>query len=95
MDIQLSSAAQNIISQEMSLGYGSPSEVVEQALRLLHTTSQHKVEQLRSVLIEAEQSGEAMDFDLDADLDALEEEALGELAEANLEIHSCVVTSRA
>jgi putative addiction module CopG family antidote len=75
----------------MSLGYGSPSEVIEQALRLLHHTSQHQVEQLRAVLIEAEQRGEATDFDLDSDLDALDEAALAELAEGNLEIHPCVI----
>jgi putative addiction module CopG family antidote len=89
MDVQLSPSAQAIINQEMERGYDSPDEVVEEALRLLHTANQSKVEQLRTVLIKAEQSGEAEDFDLDTDLDALDQEALDELATGNLERCLC------
>jgi putative addiction module CopG family antidote len=91
MDLQLSSSAQQIIDQEMALGYSSPNEVIEQALRLLHAANRDKVERLRSVLIAAEQSGEAEDFDLDVDLDVLEQEALDEIAAGNMEISSCVI----
>jgi putative addiction module CopG family antidote len=91
MELQLSPSAQAILDQEMALGYGSPSEVIEQALRLLHTANQTKLDGLRSVLIAAEQSGEAEDFDLDVDLDILEQEALAELADGNMEISPCVI----
>lgn len=94
MDLQLSPSAQEIIDQAMALGYSSPNEVIEQALKLLHAANRDRLERLRLVLIAAEQSGAAEDFDPDVDLDALEQEALGEIAAGNLEIGPCIVAQR-
>jgi antitoxin ParD1/3/4 len=62
-----------IASQVQSGRYGSASEVIRAGLRLLET-QETKMNTLRQLLIEGEQSGDA-DYDLDDFIDELDHEA--------------------
>jgi putative addiction module CopG family antidote len=65
MDLRLSPTAQDIISREMALGFDDPSQVIEQALQMFHTTRQQKIEHLQAALQEGKQSGASVPFDMD------------------------------
>lgn len=73
MHISLSPVAEEIVKQQMALGYSSADQVVERALKLLREESERKLERLRAALIEGEQSGEPVLYDLEvlvAEVDA-------------------------
>ena len=61
-----------ITSQVQSGRYGSASEVIRSALRLLET-QEAKMNTLRQLLVEGEESGIA-DYDLDSFIDELDSE---------------------
>ncbi|WP_080370982.1 type II toxin-antitoxin system ParD family antitoxin, partial [Vibrio cholerae] len=61
-----------ITSQIQSGRYGSASEVIRSALRLLEN-QETKLQSLRQLLIEGEQSGDA-DYDLDSFINELDSE---------------------
>ncbi|GIC07089.1 putative transcriptional regulator [Vibrio cholerae] len=61
-----------ITSQIQSGRYGSASEVIRSALRLLEN-QETKLQSLRQLLVEGEQSGDA-DYDLDSFINELDSE---------------------
>lgn len=61
-----------ITSQVQSGRYGSASEVIRSALRLLEN-QETKLQSLRQLLVEGEQSGDA-DYDLDSFINELDSE---------------------
>ena len=61
-----------ITSQVQSGRYGSASEVIRSALRLLEN-QETKLQSLRQLLVEGEQSGDA-DYDLDSFISELDSE---------------------
>jgi antitoxin ParD1/3/4 len=64
MNLQLSPQAEKIIQQQLALGYANAGEVVENALLLIQDATQQKIAHLRAALLEGEQSGDAVPFDL-------------------------------
>ena len=74
--ITLGDHFEGFISEQVQSGrYGSASEVIRSALRLLEN-QEAKMETLRQLLQQGEQSGDA-DYDLDSFIKELDSEELG------------------
>ncbi|UBF28842.1 type II toxin-antitoxin system ParD family antitoxin [Kovacikia minuta CCNUW1] len=73
MQVRLSPALEEIVKEQIALGYADADAVVAEALKRLAEENQHKLESLRAELIKGEESGESRPYNLEeilADADA-------------------------